>query len=48
MSISFKELLLEIHQLPMAEQHERLHKNLLDWHGSSPRIDDVVVMGIRI
>lgn len=45
---NFKDLLLEIHQLPMAEQRERLHKNLLDWHGTSPRIDDVVVMGIRI
>ena len=45
---NFKELLLEIHQLPMAEQRERLHKNLLDWHGDSPRIDDVVVMGVRI
>lgn len=45
---NFKELLLEIHKLPMAEQREKLHKTLLDWHGNSPRIDDVVVMGVRI
>jgi serine phosphatase RsbU (regulator of sigma subunit) len=45
---NFKELLLAIHSLPMEEQRERLHKNLLDWHGDSPRIDDVVVMGVRI
>jgi serine phosphatase RsbU (regulator of sigma subunit)/ligand-binding sensor domain-containing protein len=45
---NLKDLLLEIHQLPMPEQRERLHKNLLDWHGDSPRIDDVVVMGVRI
>jgi len=45
---NFKDLLLEIHQKPMAEQREILHKNLLDWHGTSPRIDDVVVMGVRI
>lgn len=45
---NLKDLLLEIHNLPMTEQRERLHKNLLDWHGDSPRIDDVVVMGVRI
>jgi len=45
---NFKELLLEIHGLPMVEQREKLHKTLLDWHGTSPRIDDVVVMGVRI
>jgi len=45
---NLKELLLEIHLLPMTEQRDRLHKNLLDWHGNSPRIDDVVVMGVRI
>lgn len=45
---NLKDLLLEIHNLPMAEQRDRLHKNLLDWHGDSPRIDDVVVMGVRI
>ena len=45
---NLKDLLLEIHLLPMVDQRERLHKNLLDWHGDSPRIDDVVVMGVRI
>lgn len=45
---NLKDLLLEIHLLPMTEQRERLHKNLLDWHKDSPRIDDVVVMGVRI
>ncbi len=45
---NLKDLLLEIHNQPMEEQRDRLHKNLLDWHGDSPRIDDVVLMGIRI
>ncbi len=45
---NLKDLLLEIHKLPMDEQRDRLHKNLLDWHGDSPRIDDVVLMGVRI
>jgi len=44
----FKELLLEIHHKPMSEQHDILDKTLKDWHGNTPRIDDVVVMGIRI
>ena len=45
---NLKDLLLEIHKKPMAEQHEILHKTLLDWHGDSPRIDDVVLMGVKI
>lgn len=45
---NLKDLLLEIHEKPMSEQREILNKTLLDWHGDSPRIDDVVVMGVRI
>jgi hypothetical protein len=45
---NLKDLLLEIHQRPMAEQREILHQTLLNWHGDSPRIDDVVVMGVRL
>lgn len=45
---NLKDLLLEIHQRPMAEQREILHQTLLNWHGESPRIDDVVVMGVRL
>lgn len=45
---NLKDLLLEIHKMPMAEQRDKLHKTLLDWHGDSPRIDDVVVMGVRV
>ncbi len=48
MTKNLKDLLLEIHNLPMTEQKEKLHKTLLDWHGDSPRIDDIVVMGVRI
>lgn len=45
---NLKNLFLEIHQKPMNEQREILDKTLLDWHGDSPRIDDVVVMGVRV
>jgi serine phosphatase RsbU (regulator of sigma subunit) len=44
----FKELLLNIHHKPMSEQHQILDETLKNWHGDTPRIDDVVVMGIRI
>ncbi|MFO8022484.1 MAG: SpoIIE family protein phosphatase, partial [Perlabentimonas sp.] len=43
-----KELLLEIHQKPMEEQKEILHKTLLEWEGEEDRIDDVVLMGLRL
>jgi len=44
----FKELLLEIHHKPMSEQRQILDETLKNWHGNTPRIDDVVVMGVRI
>ena len=45
---NLKDLLLSIHQKPMDEQRDILEKTLLSWHGDTPRIDDVVVMGVRI
>lgn len=48
MSKNLRNLLLEIHQKPMPEQHDILERRLAEWHGASPRIDDVVLMGVRI
>ena len=45
---NLKDLLLEIHQKPMEEQREILHQRLNDWQGDTPRIDDVVLMGLRL
>ncbi|MGD9976463.1 MAG: SpoIIE family protein phosphatase [Bacteroidales bacterium] len=45
---NLKNLLLEIHLEPMNKQRDILNKTLLDWHGNTPRIDDVVIMGVRI
>jgi serine phosphatase RsbU (regulator of sigma subunit) len=45
---NLKELLFDIHKKPMDEQHDILHKTLHDWHGESPRIDDVVLIGVRL
>jgi serine phosphatase RsbU (regulator of sigma subunit) len=45
---NLKDLFLEIHKLPMEEQHDILNRTLLKWHGSSPRIDDVVLIGVKL
>ncbi|PKP39350.1 MAG: hypothetical protein CVT98_02110, partial [Bacteroidetes bacterium HGW-Bacteroidetes-15] len=45
---NLKEMFLEIHKKPMAEQKEILLNTLLDWQGDTSRIDDIVVMGLRI
>ena len=48
MKKNFKRLILDLQDLPMTEQRERFDKNLTDWRGSAPQIDDILVMGIRI
>ena len=44
----FRHLLLAIHQLPMAKQHEYLEKSILNWKGNLDQVDDILVIGIRI
>ena len=49
MSKHLREVLLEIHQKPMAEQKEILNKIYKDWRGPADhQTDDVVLMGVRI
>lgn len=49
MSKHLREILLEIHQKPMAEQKEILNKTYEDWRGPADlQTDDVVLMGVRI
>ncbi|MBO7143683.1 MAG: SpoIIE family protein phosphatase [Salinivirgaceae bacterium] len=44
-----RELLLEIHERPMAEQKEILNREYEQWRGpASNQTDDVVIMGVRI
>ena len=42
-----RELLLEIHKLPMSEQKNNLAKTIADWQGNLEQIDDMLVMGIK-
>jgi serine phosphatase RsbU (regulator of sigma subunit) len=44
----FRNLLFEIHDKPLDEQHHILEKTLEDWMGDREQIDDILVMGIKI
>lgn len=44
----FKALLLEIHQLPMAEQKQKLKETFEAWKSNFDQVDDVSVLGLRI
>lgn len=48
MSKRFRQLLLDIHHMPMDEQKELLYKQHLDWRGSIEQIDDIVVFGVKV
>ncbi|MEF8844420.1 MAG: SpoIIE family protein phosphatase [Bacteroidales bacterium] len=44
----FINLLSEIHQKPMEEQHQILNQTFRQWKGDNFQVDDILVMGIRI
>jgi len=48
MTKRFKQLLLDIHQKPMAEQKQILDKTIDEWRGDIEQIDDIIVIGVRI
>jgi ligand-binding sensor domain-containing protein/serine phosphatase RsbU (regulator of sigma subunit) len=43
-----KEMLLEIHHLPMQEQKEIIDQRLMSWMEGYEQIDDILVSGIRL
>ena len=43
-----KKLLCELSNLPVDEQRERLKKEILDWKGDLPQVDDIMFIGTRI
>lgn len=47
MKKNFKRFLISIQEYPMDRQKELLEKNLHDWMGQNPQVDDILVMGIR-
>ncbi len=48
MSKKLRELLLEIHLLPFAQQKQRLDQTLRQWMGNTAQIDDILVMGFKV
>ncbi len=44
----FKDLLLEVHERPMEEQHRILELIFDEWKGDLSQIDDVLVIGLRL
>jgi sigma-B regulation protein RsbU (phosphoserine phosphatase) len=48
MSKRFRELLMEIHGMPMQDQKETLLRSFQDWMGENIQVDDILVIGIRI
>ena len=45
---NYKQLLLEIHQKPMAEQREILDTTVDKWRGKWEQVDDIIILGIRV
>lgn len=43
----FRQLLLNIHNYSMAEQHELVKKSIEDWKGNNEQVDDILLIGIK-
>jgi len=48
MAKNFRDLLYEIHQMPMAEQEKILDLVINEWMGVSEQTDDILVIGFKI
>ncbi len=46
----FRQLLLDIHTLPMDEQKKQLNQTLVNWitQGNQEQIDDILVIGVKL
>ncbi len=48
MTAGVKNLISEIHKLPMKKQHEAVEKSFFDWKGEEAQVDDVLFMGFKL
>lgn len=49
MTKNFKDFLLEIHNLSMAQQKEQLDKKIIQWMGyEHAQVDDILIVGIKL
>jgi serine phosphatase RsbU (regulator of sigma subunit) len=44
----FKELLIQVSDLPAGEQYSQLHEHYQHWKDKLEQIDDVTVIGVRV
>ncbi|PKP36485.1 MAG: serine/threonine protein kinase, partial [Bacteroidetes bacterium HGW-Bacteroidetes-15] len=44
----FRQLLLDIHLMPLNEQRDILEKTIRDWMAGVEQIDDITVVGIKV
>jgi ligand-binding sensor domain-containing protein/serine phosphatase RsbU (regulator of sigma subunit) len=47
-SANVKKLLLNIWEMPVEEQKQRLEREIRDWMGGYPQIDDILFIGMKI
>jgi len=47
-SENFKNLLMDIHRLPMQEQKNTLEEKFEEWKGKNDQIDDIMILGIKM
>jgi serine phosphatase RsbU (regulator of sigma subunit) len=45
---NFRQLMLDIHQMPMEEQKKVLDERFEEWKGELEQIDDICVIGVRV
>ena len=45
---NFKKLLVDVHQLPVNEQKDKMEEVLFDWMKYESQLDDILVIGIRV
>ena len=47
-SVNLKRMLSEIWNLPVQVQREKLEKEIMDWKGELPQVDDIMIIGTKI
>ncbi len=47
-SLTFRQLLFEVHNKPLEEQKQIIDRTFEEWRGNLSQIDDILVMGIQI
>ena len=48
MAKRFRQLLLDVHKLPIEEQKLRLETTLAQWQGDLDQVDDILILGVQL